>query len=66
MINEEQQQLCKDAKIRALPDTAFTKTIDRAFRACLALLAAPSEMKVVYVEDWPEDSMSSTTLQKVP
>ncbi|KAJ5982182.1 hypothetical protein N7451_012282 [Penicillium sp. IBT 35674x] len=50
-IEEEQEQLCKDPKICALPDTAFAKTIDRAFRACLALLNAPRGMQVLYVED---------------
>ncbi|KAJ5938341.1 hypothetical protein N7466_001475 [Penicillium verhagenii] len=50
-IEEEQQQLCKNAKLRALPGNAFAKTIDRAFRACLALLNVPSKMKVVYVDD---------------
>ena len=50
-IEEEQDQLCKGAKMCALPDTAFAKTIDRAFRACLALLNAPRGMQVFYVED---------------
>ncbi|KAJ5982310.1 hypothetical protein N7451_012410 [Penicillium sp. IBT 35674x] len=50
-IEEEQQQRCKDAAICALPDTAFAKTIDRAFRACLTLLNAPRGMQVLYVED---------------
>ncbi|KAJ5982738.1 hypothetical protein N7451_012838 [Penicillium sp. IBT 35674x] len=50
-IEEEQEQLCKGAKISALPDTAFAKTIDRAFRAGLALLNAPRGMQVLYVED---------------
>ncbi|KAJ5938357.1 hypothetical protein N7466_001491 [Penicillium verhagenii] len=50
-IEEEQQQRFKDAAICALPDTTFAKTIDRAFRACLALLNAPRGMQVLYVED---------------
>ena len=50
-IEEEQQQRCNDAVICALPDTTFAKTIDRAFKACLALLNAPSGMQVLYVED---------------
>ncbi|KAJ5982049.1 hypothetical protein N7451_012149 [Penicillium sp. IBT 35674x] len=65
-IEEEQQQRCKDATIRALPDTALAKSIDRAFRACLALLKAPSEMKVVYVEDMAGRLDVFITLQNGP
>ncbi|KAJ5938391.1 hypothetical protein N7466_001525 [Penicillium verhagenii] len=50
-IEEEQQQRCKDAVIPALPDTAFAKTINWAFRACLTVLNVPRGMQVLYVED---------------
>ena len=48
-VEEEQQELFKDAKPCTVPDTTFARTVDRALRACFALLKFTDHIQVVYV-----------------
>ncbi|CEJ62517.1 hypothetical protein PMG11_11014 [Penicillium brasilianum] len=48
-VEEEQQELFKDAKPCVVPDTTFARTVDRALRACFALLKFTDHIQVVYV-----------------
>ena len=48
-VEEEQRECFRDAKICALPRSVFARTTDRALRACLALLKATKEIRVLYV-----------------
>jgi hypothetical protein len=47
---EEQRELFKNAKACCMPETAFVRTVDRAFRACCALLKFTDHIQVVYVK----------------
>jgi hypothetical protein len=49
-MEEEQQELFKDAKPCVVPDTTFARAVDRALRACFALLKFTDHIQVVYVE----------------
>ena len=49
-IEEEQQEFFKDARVCALPKSAFARTTDRALRACLAFLNATRDIRVLYVK----------------
>ena len=48
-VEEEQRECFRDARICALPRSVFARTIDRALRACLVLLRATKEIRVLYV-----------------
>lgn len=48
-VEEEQQELFKDAKPCAVPDTTFASAVDRSLRACFALLKFTDYIQVVYV-----------------
>jgi hypothetical protein len=48
-VEEEQQKQFKDAKPCILPDTIFVRAVDRALRACFALLKFTDHIQVVYV-----------------
>lgn len=47
---EEQRELFKHANAYTVPESAFARTIDRALRACLALLKTTDHIKVEYVQ----------------
>ncbi|KAJ5904922.1 uncharacterized protein N7473_001838 [Penicillium subrubescens] len=48
-VEEEQQKRFKDAKPCILPDTTFARAVDRALRACFALLKFTDHIQVVYI-----------------
>ncbi|CEJ62586.1 hypothetical protein PMG11_11083 [Penicillium brasilianum] len=49
-VEEQLQELFKDAKPCVVPDTTFARTVDRALRACFALLKFTDHIQVAYVE----------------
>jgi hypothetical protein len=49
-VEEEQQEIFKDATPCPVPATTFTRTVDRALRACFALLKFTDHIQVVYVQ----------------
>lgn len=48
-IEEEQRECFRDTRICAVPRSVFARTTDRALRACLALLQATKDIRVLYV-----------------
>jgi hypothetical protein len=49
-VEEQLQELFKDAKPCTLPPTTFARAVDRALRACFALLKFTDHIQVAYVE----------------
>ncbi|OKP06059.1 hypothetical protein PENSUB_6510 [Penicillium subrubescens] len=48
-VEEEQQKQFKEAKPCIVPDTTFARAVDRALRACFALLKFTDHIQVVYI-----------------
>lgn len=48
-VEEEQQKRFKEAKPCIVPDTTFARAVDRALRACFALLKFTDHIQVLYI-----------------